>query len=101
MHVASANGHTEIVRMLLEVESIEINIHNEGGNTPLHWAALNGKEEICNLLIKGSKSGKKANPNAKNEFNRQPIEEALQAGHTSIAENLAQISKLDDEKIYS
>ena len=43
----------------------------------------------------------KANANLKNNFGRSPIEDALQAGHSEIAEALAAVSKLDDDKVYS
>jgi hypothetical protein len=37
----------------------------------------------------------------KNEFGRIPFEEALQARRTEIAEFLAPLSKLEEEKLYS
>ena len=43
----------------------------------------------------------KADPNIKNEFGRIPLEDALQNGHSEIAELLAPLSKLEDDKIYA
>ena len=73
-----------------------MNVLNESGNTALHYAALNGKKEIVQILIE-----KKADSNLKNEFGRIPLEDALQNGHSEIAELLAPVSKLEDDKIYA
>mmetsp|Transcript_15409 Transcript_15409/g.11217 ORF Transcript_15409/g.11217 Transcript_15409/m.11217 type:complete len:126 (-) Transcript_15409:178-555(-) len=93
--MASANGHAEIVKVLLE-NGADPNVINEAGNTALHWAALNGKEDVVKLLLQY-----KADPNLKNTYGRLPIEEALQHSHTSIAEFLAPITVLDEDKIYT
>ena len=61
LHMAAANGHVEIAKLLLEAPGINADVVNETSNTALHYAALNGKKEIVELLIKH-----KANPNLKN-----------------------------------
>ena len=97
LHMASGNGHIEIVKLLLLQDSrIDLNVLNESGNTALHYAALNGKKEIVQLLIE-----KRADSNVKNKFGRIPLEDALQNGHSEIAELLAPVSKLEDDKIYA
>ena len=73
-----------------------MNVQNDTGNTAIHYAALNGKEEIVKLLLAAG-----ADVNVKNEFGRLPIEDALQGGKPDIAEILAPQSKLDEEKVYS
>ena len=45
--MASANGHKEIVELLLksvddDFRKTLVKAQNVSGNTPLHWAALNG-----------------------------------------------------------
>ena len=45
---------------------------NETGNTAMHYAALNGKEEIVQLLFEHKASAK-----IKNGIGRAPIEDAL------------------------
>ena len=57
---------------LLLVNNADPNIPNASKNTPLHWAALNGKKEIVQLLLDS-----KADPNIKNEFHRIPLEDAI------------------------
>ena len=71
LHMACANGHLDIVKLLLK-HGANPNALNKSKNTPLHWAALNGRTEIIELLIEA-----KADANLKNEFDHVPLEEAL------------------------
>jgi ankyrin repeat protein len=48
--MACANGFEEIVAYLIE-KGAALNSSNKSGNTPLHWACLNGKKEIVDLLM--------------------------------------------------
>ncbi|KAL9587201.1 MAG: hypothetical protein Q9203_003588 [Teloschistes exilis] len=72
LHYASANGGIDVLRYLLHplapAATTEPNVHtgsaattssmglrldlqNEAGNTPLHWAAMNGHLEVVKLLV--------------------------------------------------
>lgn len=56
IHMASGNGHKEVVEFLLGLVSHEEAVKlastpNESGNTPLHWAALNGHLPVVELLV--------------------------------------------------
>ncbi|KAL6706240.1 ankyrin repeat-containing protein [Coniothyrium glycines] len=57
LHYAAANGHTEIIQLLLRsstgkpAPAVIINALNDAGNTALHWAALNGHLESVKLLV--------------------------------------------------
>lgn len=56
LHYAAANGHTDVIRLLLTPApeppaSAFLNAVNEAGNTALHWAALNGHLECVKLLV--------------------------------------------------
>ena len=104
LHLASANGHKDMVEFLLDAGA-DINLLNNSKNTPLHWACLLGRLDIVKLLcdwhtIKPD-SGVKVDTNLKNAFGRIPMEEALQSGQGEIAEFLAPHSKLEDDKLYS
>ena len=119
--MASANGFVDIVKLLLQQQGqngaavINVNVQNESGNTALHYASLNGKKDVVLELLlfipKNINSNsqqinssnqiiKKIDANIKNNMGRIAFEEGLQAGHGDIAEMLAPLSKLDDDKMY-
>ena len=49
IHMASANGHLNAVKLLIELGA-DINILNNAQNSALHWASLNGKLPIVKLI---------------------------------------------------
>ncbi|KAG2220904.1 hypothetical protein INT45_013033 [Circinella minor] len=99
LHMASANGHTEIVEWIVEQlkewkpEEIKdmVNIKNEQGNTPLHWAALNGHLAPVEILVKNG-----ADCKIKNEAGKTPIYEAQQRSHEKVAEFFL-LTMIDEE----
>ncbi|KAK4224275.1 ankyrin repeat-containing domain protein [Podospora fimiseda] len=72
LHMAAANGHTDVVKFLLEQFSSRpkeekqafLDAPNEYGNTGLHWAAMNGHLPVVKLLVEAGSSV--ALPNDKN-----------------------------------
>lgn len=55
IHMAAANGHTEVADYLLSLlpekdAKTLASQKNDSGNTPLHWAALNGHLPVVELL---------------------------------------------------
>ena len=51
LHEAAAQGHKEIVELLIEEGAdvhAKVNSGLEGGMTPLHWAAREGRKEVAN-----------------------------------------------------
>ncbi|KAH3674827.1 hypothetical protein WICMUC_003030 [Wickerhamomyces mucosus] len=85
IHVASANGHLETVKYLLSLlakqDAIKlVNIQNIEGNTPLHWAALNGHLQIVQLLC----DEYEADAFVKNKFNHDSIFEAENNGKDDV-----------------
>mmetsp|Transcript_94161 Transcript_94161/g.248840 ORF Transcript_94161/g.248840 Transcript_94161/m.248840 type:complete len:198 (+) Transcript_94161:46-639(+) len=81
--MGSANGHLEVVKALLEAKA-NLEVPNEAGNRPLHWAALNGHKQVCEALLEA-----KADANVKNEFGRKPFDEAFGRSLTEVCELLA------------
>lgn len=78
LHMASANGHEELVTYLVDLlhgyadEKKYIDLQNENGNTALHWAALNGHLEIVKVLCEQGQ----ADPFVKNNSKHDAFYEA-------------------------
>lgn len=49
MHIASQQGHTRVVQLLLNRGALLHRDHN--GRTPLHLAAMNGYTQTMELLL--------------------------------------------------
>ena len=62
LHLASINGHLEIVKLLLE-SGANVHIKDKGDQTALHLASRNGHLEIVKLLLE---SGANVNIKDKN-----------------------------------
>lgn len=50
MHLASKDGHSEVVSVLLQ-RGAHIDAATKKGNTALHIAALAGQESVVRLLV--------------------------------------------------
>ena len=51
LHAAAAEGHREVVALLLEQSGVDLNAANNNGWTALHHAAAEGHEKILALLL--------------------------------------------------
>nr|XP_015867313.1 ankyrin repeat-containing protein NPR4-like isoform X3 [Ziziphus jujuba var. spinosa]XP_024924600.1 ankyrin repeat-containing protein NPR4-like isoform X3 [Ziziphus jujuba var. spinosa] len=51
LHLASAEGHTEIVRALFRENKVMSLRRDRDGKIPLHYAAMRGRVEVIKLLI--------------------------------------------------
>ncbi|OBT84350.1 hypothetical protein VE02_07251 [Pseudogymnoascus sp. 03VT05] len=77
LHMAAANGHSEILKHLLTILSSSstlptlLNTRNKAGNTPLHWAALNGHLAAVQVLVEAG-----ADPYIQNGVGHDAIYEA-------------------------
>ena len=88
------NANIEMVKYLLEAFNIKegdlneeskaiINARNKSGNTPLHWAALNGHVEVLVLLLQHG-----ADPSILNAAGHDALFEAELNEKTKAAEAL-------------
>jgi len=65
--LAVRQGHLDVVIWLVQQAIIEINVQNNAGNTPLHYAALQGHLEIAQCLVEHQ-----ANPLIKTTRDKPP-----------------------------
>ncbi|KAI6170522.1 Suppressor of tumorigenicity 14 protein-like protein [Aphelenchoides bicaudatus] len=63
LHIASQEGHYDVVKALIKKNPQLVNIANKDSRTPLHYAAFNGHCDIVKLLLK-----KGADVNAVSKF---------------------------------
>ena len=80
IHYAAANNALDILTFLLnKCEKEYIFKTNESGNSPLHWASLNGHISAVRLLLDHGVS-----PLVENEFGSSPIDEAIKLNNTDL-----------------
>jgi ankyrin repeat protein len=68
LHACSRNGHLRVVEYFIDEESIDVNITDKKGDTPLHTAALHGKLHVVKFLVE-----REANINAVNIVGMTPL----------------------------
>ena len=79
---ASGNGHSEIVKLLLENKA-NPNVQSKSGWTALMGASKNGYSAIVKLLLEA-----KANPDAQDEYGWTALIWASEKGHSEIVKLL-------------
>ena len=90
---ASANGHLEIVNMLLEISRSVINKQNSAGNTALHWASINGQSAVVVALLSAG-----ADANFRNAAGDRPFDEAVRRHvFPEICEMLAKATAFEED----
>ncbi|KAK6855663.1 hypothetical protein PG995_007814 [Apiospora arundinis] len=85
LHLAACYGFVDTVRELLPAYNVNVkdSIDGEDGQTPLWWAAANGREEVAQLLLDSG-----ANIEARDNDDRTPLWMAVLSRHTSVVELL-------------
>ncbi|SPR01812.1 unnamed protein product (mitochondrion) [Plasmodiophora brassicae] len=51
LHLASSQGHSAVVALLIEAPKIAVNARDEDHNTPLHLAVLHERVDVVNVLV--------------------------------------------------
>ncbi|MDB4681059.1 ankyrin repeat domain-containing protein [bacterium] len=82
IHDAAESGNIEAVKQHLAAGA-DVNAKNDGGFTPLHYAASRRDKEIAELLI-----AKDADVNAKMEDGDTPLDWAIEINRTETADLL-------------
>ena len=75
-----SQNHVEAAKILLDKNPEVINVPNDYGVTPLHWAAYKGHYNICELLLE-----KGASKNIKGNNGRTPKQAAKDEYHDAVA----------------
>jgi hypothetical protein len=96
LHHCARKGFTTSVKRLLSIRNINVNVKDdEFGETPLHWAALNGHIEIARLLLQNG-----AEVNVKSDGGNTPLHWAASHGNVDtlhlLVENGADLEAQDN-----
>jgi ankyrin repeat protein len=51
LSLAVENGYTDLVKLLIEADKVDIDSKYNNGRTPLSWGAENGHEAVIKLLL--------------------------------------------------
>ncbi|XP_073976247.1 uncharacterized protein [Rhodnius prolixus] len=89
MHTAasyfSGNGCVELLELLVDVPDLDINLADNEGNTPLHFAAQAGQVEVISLLVTRATD---IEVDARNFLGFTPLMKAAIQGRTKCAKLL-------------
>lgn len=83
LHYASQDGNIENVRILLENETIDMDLGNDTEQTPLHLAAGGGYMEIVEALV-----GNGADINIQDAYGMTPLHHAVRNSYSNIVDFL-------------
>jgi len=91
--VASGNGSTEVVNLLLENGCGDVKARSSHGNTPLIYAASKGHFEVCKRLLEEPKSREVINE--QNIFKRTALSAAAENGFFNVVDMLVNIAEVN------
>ncbi|XP_077639841.1 ankyrin repeat domain-containing protein 16 [Lonchura striata] len=80
-HIASREGHPQVLRYLLDVSPSCWDTESTTGRTPLHTAAMHGCSQVVELLLERCQY----QPDSRDSCGVTPFMDALQNGHVGIA----------------
>ena len=87
LHWAAAGGFTEAAQFLLSCDGTNVNLINNGGSTPLHSAASNGRAALVRMLLDHG-----ATADLKDTEGDTPFDAAAARGHADAARALPSAS---------
>ena len=73
-------GHEEIVKVLMDQPSVDVDAKNNSGKTALHFACSEGHREVCQVLLNFG-----ANIKAISTDKTTPLHSAIFNGHSEVA----------------
>ncbi|KHN77694.1 Ankyrin repeat and sterile alpha motif domain-containing protein 1B [Toxocara canis] len=80
LHLAALQGHAEVIKMLVDVDTNMLNARDRRGCLPVHLAAWNGHVEAVQVLIDAEPDSVDAVNNAK----ESPLHLSAQHGHGKV-----------------
>jgi ankyrin repeat protein len=80
IHSAAAEGQTDRVKALLEKDAALVNLADETGRTPLHWACRDEFPELVALLVESG-----ADVDALDDNGIAPLHSAAARGYSDVA----------------
>ncbi|KAJ2988192.1 hypothetical protein NUW58_g4110 [Xylaria curta] len=90
---AAANGHKDVVQLLLATGGVDVNCTDSYGGTPLSYAAANGHKDVVQLLL--ATSG--VDVNCKDSYGGTPLLWAVKNGHETVIELLLAQTGIDTD----
>jgi ankyrin repeat protein len=90
---ASWQQHEVIVRMLLDIDGVDVNKANRRGS-PMSWVARNGNQDILKMLL--AVDG--VNVNKSDQYGMTPLSLATQHGHEKIVATLLAVDRVNVNK---
>ncbi|WP_213106047.1 ankyrin repeat domain-containing protein [Candidatus Protochlamydia amoebophila] len=90
LHLATLKQDSESMRILLAQESIEVDIRDSNGRTPLHTAMLSGNKQCINLLLERG-----ADPCSVDNEGKTLFHFAAMRGHVNIVNCLTHIKEIN------
>jgi hypothetical protein len=91
LHLASKEGHEDVVCILGQLESIDINPKDHSDDTPLHLASKQGHEDVIHMLLERTD----LDINSKNRNDDTPLHLALHPGFGEVVRQLLERNDVD------
>jgi len=88
---AASNGYEAVVKLLLEIDKVDINIKDKDGKTPLLRAVENRHKAVVKLLLNSAH----VDINAKSKDGETPLLSAASRGHETIVKLLLDSGQVD------
>jgi predicted nicotinamide N-methyase len=98
LHMASANGHANIVKLLV-LQYGHSFMKNSSGNTPLHWAAANGHASVVEFWT--SQSIIEVDVLEKNKFGRSALTEGFSSEKEDVVKAILEHDSASEENLLS